>query len=118
MFRLGETSINANSRSYYLHQALELTGEIHVGPVAQQSRRAYAMAMPIERFFTAMPIWLNPTNSATVTISSNVHIVDVEQWFIVKVRKGVEEIRRGKQARVTLTGEVAVLQELLLLFQH
>ncbi|WDL97713.1 alkyl sulfatase dimerization domain-containing protein [Alicyclobacillus sp. ALC3] len=106
LFRLGEASINSNSRSYYFYQAFELTGQIQGKRVARNARRAYAAAMPIDRFFAAMPVWLNPDISAMANLSANVCVVDVDQWFIVNVRKGVAEVRQGQQAAPLITVEV------------
>lgn len=106
LFRLGEAAINSNSRSYYFHQALELTGQIRVNPVSENARRAYAQAMSIHQFCTNMPVWLNPLTSAAVTICTNVHVVDVDQSFIVNVRLGVAEVRSGTQASPDITVRV------------
>ncbi len=92
LLKLGEATYNTNARNYYFSQALELAGKIELGQFEISAEAA--RNVPIDEFFRAMAIQLNPEASADKEISATFNITDTGEVFSLIVRRGVAELKR------------------------
>lgn len=96
LFQLGLETANANNRSYYISQALELKGEIQLPERTKEIQYAFAKKMDLEQFFLKMKIMLDPIQCSNTEVSINLHVTDKNQWFQLHVRRGILEVQPEK----------------------
>lgn len=105
LFQLGLETANANNRSYYISQALELKGEIQLPERTKEIQYAFAKKMDIEQFFLKMKIILHPMKSSDTEVTINLYLNDQEQWYQLHIRRGVLEVQtnRAKNCDLEIT---------------
>ncbi|WP_077595960.1 alkyl sulfatase dimerization domain-containing protein [Oceanobacillus kimchii] len=96
LFHLGLTTANANNRSYYLTQSLELKGEINSPVRTKEVQYAFAKKMDMEQFFLKMQLLLDPSKSADKMMIVNLYVTDEARGFQIHIRKGIAEIQSGQ----------------------
>jgi len=92
LFRLGEESYNTNVRNYYFSQAYEIAGKIELGDF--DISKGAARNVPIEDFFQAMTVQLDPEASSEKNIKATFNIVDTGEVYSIIIRQGVAELRQ------------------------
>ncbi|WP_411824390.1 alkyl sulfatase dimerization domain-containing protein [Leptospira sp. 'Mane'] len=88
---LGKKEENANSRHYYLTEALELknnfVAKIQVKPSSQLLKR-----YPLSVIFSSFVTNLDPIASATLDKKVSLVFIDTNESFTIHLRKGVAEV--------------------------
>lgn len=93
---LAYASENPNDRHYYLTQAGELTGEIHVAqPELKSDSLAFAKSLPIGDVLASLPVNLNAEKSRDRDTRVLFEFTDTGERYGVHVRKGVAELLSG-----------------------
>ena len=92
---LGRRSISPNGRNYYLSQALELEGGASSGAELDEGVLSLAYSIPIRNFVEAMPVNLDPLESAELEIVAAFRFRDVDESYTIEIRRGVAEFRSG-----------------------
>jgi alkyl sulfatase BDS1-like metallo-beta-lactamase superfamily hydrolase len=92
---LGQRSISANGRNYYLTQAREIEGRVVVRSERHLSEGANTVIAdtPIRNFLAAMPPRLDPERSADTDIRVGFRFSDVGEGYGLHVRRGVAELQ-------------------------
>ncbi len=97
LFKLGEAAVNPNARAYYFTQALELDGKL--APAGRiRVDAATAHLIPVEKIFANMAVRLDPEVSADQVITAVFQMAGSGETYMVAVRRGIAEIRRGGPA--------------------
>ncbi len=89
---LGERQTASTARNYYLTQALEVEGKLHIG-MMKIANKEILQKVTLEGIFEGMAVKLDPEKSAAVDIIAGFRFPDTGEAFSVHVRKGVAEIR-------------------------
>lgn len=89
---LGEREANPNARHWYLMTARELAGEFKLPGRIMKPTPEMLAQLPLNRFFDAMAINLNPEASADVTTSVAFEFTDSPERYTYIVRRGVSEV--------------------------
>lgn len=100
---LGQHHPNANARNYYLTCALELQGLKLPIIRPAQSTRATLHAMPLDLFFAALVVRLDPERSQAVDQCVGFRFPDCEAAYTLHIRRGVAEVRPRFPERPELT---------------
>lgn len=90
---LGQGHPNANARNYYLTCALELQGLKLPIIRPAQSMRTTLHAMPLELFFAALAVRLDPERSQAVDQCVGFRFPDCDATYTLHIRRGVAEVR-------------------------
>ncbi len=91
---LGLKQNAATARNYYLTQAREEEGKLRLGKAPLPADRETVHRLPLESFFQALSVRLDPEKSAGVNQIVGFRFPDTGEAFSVHVRGGVAEIRR------------------------
>jgi alkyl sulfatase BDS1-like metallo-beta-lactamase superfamily hydrolase len=86
---------NTNGRAYLLESALELDEGPQTTPKAVTSEKLLD-EVPIGLFFEVMSTRLIPERSADVHETVAFHFTDIDERFVVTVRRGVAEVVHGE----------------------
>ena len=89
---LGSRQIAATARNYYLTQALEIEGRLHIG-MMKIPDKGLLQKLQVEDIFNAMAVKLVPEKSMHVDTIAGFRFPDTGEAFTVHVRRGVAEIR-------------------------
>ena len=89
---LGSRQIAATARNYYLTQALEVEGQLHIG-MMKIPDISLLEKLQVADIFNAMAIKLVPEKSIDVDTVAGFRFPDTGEAFSVHVRRGVAEIR-------------------------
>ncbi len=89
---LGEREANPNARHWYLVTARELAGEFKLPGRIMQPTPEMLSQLPLNRFFDALTINLNPEASADVTTSVAFEFTDSPERYTYIVRRGASEV--------------------------
>ena len=89
---LGEREANPNARHWYLVTARELAGEFKLPGRIMQPTPEMLAQLPLNRFFDALAINLNPEASADVTTSVAFEFTDSPERYTYIVRRGASEV--------------------------
>ncbi|HEY0916575.1 MAG TPA: alkyl sulfatase dimerization domain-containing protein [Solimonas sp.] len=89
---LGEREANPNARHWYLVTARELAGEFKLPGRIMQPTPEMLAQLPLNRFFDALTINLNPEASADVTTSVAFEFTDSPERYTYIVRRGASEV--------------------------
>ena len=89
---LGEKEKNPNARHYYLTEALEIRDNF-VAMADTRPKPALLHKFPLEGFFDLLAVNLDPVASADVDQRVGIKFPDVQQAYIIHVRRGIAEIR-------------------------
>jgi alkyl sulfatase BDS1-like metallo-beta-lactamase superfamily hydrolase len=114
---LGRQHINANARSYYLTQALELEGKVQIRTEARpENALSFVSTVPIRKFVAAMPANLNYERSADKEILVGFRFPDVDEGYGIHIRRGVAEFKGSfpHNPDLTITADSTVWRELVL----
>jgi len=115
---LGKRSANPNARHYYLTCAAELgQGLVIWEPGKELGRPKPEMvhSLPMDRFFDAMVVNLDPVKSADVNITVGFIFPDTGEHYSVTVRQGVCEVRPEAALKPDITVKIksSVWKEML-----
>ena len=89
---LGEREANPNARHWYLMTARELAGEFKLPGRIMKPTPEMLAQLPLNRFFDALAINLNPEASAEVTTSVAFEFTDSPERYTYIVRRGASEV--------------------------
>ncbi|MBN2299405.1 MAG: MBL fold metallo-hydrolase [Deltaproteobacteria bacterium] len=89
---LGERAENPNARHYYLTEALEIRDNF-IAMADARPEPAQLHKFPLEGFFELLAVNLDPVASADMDKRVGMKFPDVQQAYIIHVRRGVAEIR-------------------------
>lgn len=93
LMALGERERNPNARHYYLSEAVEIRDGFVVSETSRPSPRLLR-AFPLQDFFDAMAVTLDPVAGADVDRIVGIRFADVGEAYTLHVRRGVAEIRQ------------------------
>ncbi len=116
---LGSRQIAATARNYYLTQALEAEGRLHIGMMKIPDKRLL-QKLQVADIFNAMAVKLNPEKSIEVDTVAGFRFPDTGEAFTVHVRRGVAEIQPQFPANpdITLTVDASVWKEVVTGFRN
>jgi alkyl sulfatase BDS1-like metallo-beta-lactamase superfamily hydrolase len=116
---LGSRQIAATARNYYLTQALEVEGQLHIGMMKIPDKRLLKK-LQVTDIFNAMAIKLNPGKSIDVDTVAGFRFPDTGEAFSVHVRRGVAEIRPQfpDNPDISLTVDSTVWKEVVTGFRN
>lgn len=109
--------INANSRNYYLTQALELEGKVEIRDETKpENALSFVSTVPIGRFIEAMPANLLYEKSADMEMVIAFRFPDVDEGYAIEIRRGVAEFKDSfpEDPDLTITADSNVWRELVL----
>ena len=111
---LGSRQIAATARNYYLTQALEVEGQLHIG-MMKIPDKSLLKKLQVADIFNAMAIKLNPEKSIAVDTVAGFRFPDTGEAFSVHVRRGVAEIRPQfpENPDISLTVDSTVWKEVV-----
>jgi alkyl sulfatase BDS1-like metallo-beta-lactamase superfamily hydrolase len=114
---LGQRSISPNARNYYLTQARELEGDVHLQSDLEFDAgvRALISSIPIRNFMAAMPTHLLPEKSIDTELIVGFHFTDVDEFYTIHIRRGVAEFqpRSPNDPDVSIATESDVWREVV-----
>jgi len=94
---LGQLSVSANGRNYYLTQALETENKLAITPEdVDENRLDFVKTLPMVDLLKSMPVNLNPEKAADVDQRVELNFTDSGESFHFHVRNGVAVLREGK----------------------
>jgi len=114
---LGRRQLNANARSYYLTQALELEGKVEtLDSIKPENALSFVSTVPIGRFVAAMPANLLYEKSADKEMLVGFRFPDVDEGYGIHIRNGVGEFIEGlpEGRDLTITVDSNVWREIVL----
>jgi alkyl sulfatase BDS1-like metallo-beta-lactamase superfamily hydrolase len=116
---LGSRQIAATARNYYLTQALETEGQLHIG-MMKIPDKSLLKKLQVADIFNAMAIKLVPEKSIDVDTVAGFRFPDTGEAFTVHVRRGVAEIRPQfpKNPDISLTVDSTVWKEVATGFRN
>ena len=116
---LGSRQIAATARNYYLTQALEVEGQLHIG-MMKIPDKSLLKKLQVADIFNAMAIKLVPEKSIDVDTVAGFRFPDTEEAFSVHVRRGVAEIRPQfpENPDISLTVDSTVWKEVVTGFRN
>ena len=116
---LGGQQIAATARNYYLTQALEVEGQLHIGMMKIPDKRLVQKLQVVD-IFNAMAVKLDPGKSIDVDTIAGFRFPDTGEAFTVHVRRGVAEIRPQfpESPDISLTVDAAVWKEVVTGFRN
>ncbi len=112
--KLGLRQIAATARNYYLTQAREEEGKLHLGKPPLTSDREMVHRIPLDSFFRSLAVRLDPEKSARVDQIVGFRFPDTGEAFSVHVRRGVAEIqpRFPDKPKITVAVDSKVWKEM------
>ncbi|RMF23553.1 MAG: MBL fold metallo-hydrolase [Deltaproteobacteria bacterium] len=112
---LGGQASNPNARHYYLTRAAELAGRIEIAPRPAKPLPEMVHEFPLENFFRAMAVNLDPVASADLDQRVGFVFPDTGEAFTIHVRRGVAEIqdRLADDLDMKATVDSKVFKEML-----
>lgn len=94
---LGQLSVSANGRNYYLTQALETENQLAIKPEdVDENRLDFVKTLPMVDLLKSMPVNLNPEKAVDVDQRVELNFTDSGESFNFHVRNGVAVLREGK----------------------
>ena len=116
---LGGQQIAATARNYYLTQALEVEGQLHIGMMKIPDKRLL-QKLQVSDIFNAMAVKLDPEKSIDVDTIAGFRFPDTGEAYTVHVRRGVAEVRPQfpDNPDITLTVDAAVWKEVVTGFRN
>ena len=116
---LGGRQIAATARNYYLTQALETEGQLHIG-MMKIPDKSLLKKLQVADIFNAMAIKLVPEKSIDVDTIAGFRFPDTGEAFTVHVRRGVAEIRHQfpENPDISLTVDSTVWKEVATGFRN
>jgi alkyl sulfatase BDS1-like metallo-beta-lactamase superfamily hydrolase len=116
---LGSRQIAATARNYYLTQALETEGQLHIG-MMKIPDISLLKKLQVADIFNAMAIKLVPEKSIDVDTVAGFRFPDTGEAFSVHVRRGVAEIRPQfpENPDISLTVDSSVWKEVATGFRN
>ena len=109
---LGVRQVAATARNYYLTEAMEVSGRLHIGMLKIKDRKLVD-SLPLHSIFAGMAVKLNPVKSAHVDTVAGFRFPDTGEAYTVHVRRGVAEIqpRFPQKPDITITVNSNVWKE-------
>ncbi|MBE9545558.1 MAG: MBL fold metallo-hydrolase [Proteobacteria bacterium] len=116
---LGSRQIAATARNYYLTQALEVEGKLHIG-MMKIPDKSLLKKLQVGDIFNAMAVKLIPEKSIDVDIVAGFRFPDTGEAFTVHVRRGVAEIQPQfpENPDISLTVDSTVWKEVATGFRN
>ncbi len=116
---LGSRQIAATARNYYLTQALEVEGQLHIG-MMKIPDKSLLTELQVGDIFDAMAVKLDPEKSMDVDTVAGFRFPDTGEAFSVHVRRGVAEIRPQfpENPDISLTVDSSVWKEVVTGFRN
>jgi len=116
---LGSRQIAATARNYYLTQALEVEGQLHIG-MMKIPDKSLLKKLQVADIFNAMAVKLVPEKSIDVDTIAGFRFPDTGEAFTVHVRRGVAEIRPQfpENPDISLTVDSSVWKEVATGFRN
>ncbi len=116
---LGGQQIAATARNYYLTQAMETEGRLHIGMMTIPDKRLLKK-LQVADIFNAMAVKLDPEKSMDVDTVAGFRFPDTGEAYSVHVRRGVAEVRPQfpDNPDITLTVDAAVWKEVVTGFRN
>ena len=116
---LGSRQVAATARNYYLTQALEVEGQLHIGMMKIPDKRLLKK-LQVADIFNAMAVKLDPGKSIDVDTIAGFRFPDTGEAYSVHVRRGVAEIRPEfpDNPDISLTVDAAVWKEVATGFRN
>ncbi|MCP4605504.1 MAG: MBL fold metallo-hydrolase [Proteobacteria bacterium] len=111
---LGEKQIASTARNYYLTQALETSGKLHIER-RKNKEKEFVHSLPLRVFFEGMAVRLDPDKSADVDQVMGFRFPDTGEGYTVHVRRGVAEVkpRFPDKPDVTITVDSFIWKEIV-----
>jgi alkyl sulfatase BDS1-like metallo-beta-lactamase superfamily hydrolase len=116
---LGSRQIAATARNYYLTQALEVEGQLHIG-MMKIPDKSLLKKLQVADIFDAMAVKLVAEKSIDVDTIAGFRFPDTGEAFTVHVRRGVAEIRPQfpENPDISLTVDSTVWKEVATGFRN
>ncbi len=116
---LGSRQITSTARNYYLTQALETEGKLHIG-MLKIPDKSLLKKLQVADIFNAMAVNLIPEKSIDVNIVAGFRFPDTGEAFSVHVRRGVAEIQAQfpENPDIALTVDSTVWKEVVTGFRN
>ena len=116
---LGSRQIASTARNYYLTQAMEVEGKLHIG-MMKIPDKSLLKKLQVADIFNEMAIKLNPEKSIDVDKVAGFRFPDTGEAFTVHVRRGVAEVRSQfpENPDITLTVDSTVWKEVVTGFRN
>ncbi len=116
---LGSRQTASTARNYYLTQALEVEGKLHIGSMKIPDK-SLLKDLQVADIFNAMAVNLTPQKSADVDTVAGFRFPDTGEAFTVHVRRGVAEIqpRFPENPDIALTVDSTVWKEVVTGFRN
>lgn len=113
---LGYEQINVNWRNFELTAAKELDGTLDASRYDLGRGRAILSRLPLVSVLENVVPRIDPVKSANVHMTLALRTTDTKQGYGLEIRRGVVELHRTlpSQADVTLSGDEAVLRDVIL----
>jgi len=116
---LGSRQIAATARNYYLTQALEVEGQLHIG-MMKIPDKSLLKKLQVADIFDTMAVKLVAEKSMDVDTVAGFRFPDTGEAFTVHVRRGVAEIRPQfpENPDISLTVDSSVWKEVATGFRN
>lgn len=116
---LGSRQITSTARNYYLTQALETEGKLHIG-MLKIPDKSLLKKLQVADIFNAMAVNLIPEKSIDVNTVAGFRFPDTGEAFSVHVRRGVAEIQAQfpENPDIALTVDSTVWKEVVTGFRN
>ena len=116
---LGSRQITSTARNYYLTQALETEGKLHIGMMKIPDKNLLKN-LQVADIFNAMAVNLIPEKSIDVNTVAGFRFPDTGEAFSVHVRRGVAEIQAQfpENPDIALTVDSTVWKEVVTGFRN
>lgn len=100
---LGERTVNANGRNYYLSQAAELDGDLtETAPDSAAVPDAFIAGVPIGDVMAVLPVRLKAELALSLERTAEFRFPDLGEAYTVRIRRGVAELTPGKTEKPDL----------------
>lgn len=101
---LGEKQVTSTARNYYLTQALETEGLVHIER-KRSKEKSFIHGIPLVAIFEGMSVRLIPEKSLDADVTVGFRFPDTDEGYTIHVRRGVAEIqpRFPEEPDVTIT---------------
>jgi len=116
---LGSRQIASTARNYYLTQALETEGKLHIG-MLKIPDKSLLKKLQVADIFNAMAVNLIPEKSIDVNTVAGFRFPDTGEAFSLHVRRGVAEIQAQfpENPDIALTVDSTVWKEVVTGFRN
>jgi alkyl sulfatase BDS1-like metallo-beta-lactamase superfamily hydrolase len=113
---LAFAQVNINWRNFYLTAAKELDGSLDASRYDTSRGIAVLSRLPLEAILENVVVRIDAEKTRDVRMTLALHTTDSNRDYALEIRRGIVELHRSRPARadVTLSGDEAVLRDVLL----